>query len=96
MTTPRKTALTPSSLRRSALPKSESRTYLQIYQLTAERKRLERGLADWRQRVSDGEKTLAKLEARIIELQHETEVISPRVTPKRVPLGPGGSMVLEY
>ena len=96
MPSPRKSALAPSSLRKSAIPQSESRRYLQIYQLTAERKRLEHSLHEWRQRCEQAEITLEKLEARIAELQSQTELVQPRVRPKRVPLGPAGTMVLEY
>lgn len=96
MSAPRKTALLPSSLRRSAIPPSESRTYLQIYQLTAEKKRLERGLAEWKQRIAEAEAQLRKVNVRIEELQATTEPAKLSVRPKRTPMGPGGAMVIEY
>ena len=96
MSVPRKTALLPSSLRRSAIPSSESRTYLQIHQLSAERKRLERSIREWRLRLEEAEAQLGKIDARIGELQQVNEPVRPSVRPKRAPLGTGGAMVIEY
>ena len=69
----------PSSLRRSAIPSSESRTYLQIHQLSAERKRLERSIREWRLRLEEAEAQLGKIDARIGELQQVTEPVRPSV-----------------
>jgi chromosome segregation ATPase len=99
MSVPRKTAMVPTSLRRSAIPQSESRAFLQIYQLTAERKRLERQVAEWKARMGEAEVQLARIANRIEELQEQSEVLAPKklsVRPKRKPMGPGGTLVLEY
>ena len=86
----------PTSLRRSAIPASESRTLLQIYQLSAERKRLQRGIQEWRLRLEEAEIQLSKIEERIIELQDQAEPMSLTTRPKRVLKGSNGSMILEY
>jgi chromosome segregation ATPase len=92
----RKTALPPTSLRRSAIPASESRTFLQIYQLTAERKRLERSIHEWRLRLEEAESNLDKINTRIEELQEQTEPLRLTTRPKRILKGTKGSMILEY
>jgi chromosome segregation ATPase len=69
---------------------------LQIYQLAAERKRLERSVREWRLRLEEAEAQLAKIDRRIEELQQVTEPARTGVRPKRVPLGAGGAMVIEY
>ena len=91
--------MVPTSLRRSAIPQSESRAFLQIYQLTAERKRLERQVAEWKARMGEAETQLARIADRIEELQEKSEALAPKklsVVPKRKPMGPGGTLVLEY
>jgi predicted nucleic acid-binding Zn-ribbon protein len=69
---------------------------LQIYQLVAERKRLERGVREWRLRLQEAEGQLSKINRRIEELQQTTEAVKPTAIPKRAPLGTGGAMVIEY
>jgi septal ring factor EnvC (AmiA/AmiB activator) len=71
---------------------------LQIYQLTAERKRLEHQVREWETRLTEANTNLEKIEARIRELQSDAnlEPKTPRTRPKRVPLGPGGTVVIEY
>lgn len=71
---------------------------MQIYQLTAERKRLEHQVQEWETRLLEARTNLEKIEARVAELQAEANLIpaNPRVRPKRVPFGPGGTVVIEY
>jgi hypothetical protein len=90
-----KTARLPTSLRRSALPASESRNFLQIYQLTNERKRLEKSLLEWKMRVAEAEMQLGKINERIEELHGKSQFLRPSTKPRK-PLHEGSNVILEY
>jgi hypothetical protein len=90
-----KTARLPTSLRRSALPASESRNFLQIYQLTNERKRLEKSLLEWKMRVAEAEMQLEKINERIEELHGKSQFMRLSSNPKK-PLREGSNVILEY
>lgn len=81
---------------------SESRIYLQIYQLSAEKQRLEVQIGDWIQRKGELEAQLEGVQQRIAELKRHLPPeqgvpASVRTAATKTPLDSAGALnVIEY